>query len=101
VAKQKRSGVLARWQKLDLLLYDRRGSDALTASQIARKLGVSKKTVRRDLQEFRDIGQDVQACVFEGQREYGWCYAHGVRPLFTCNLKRSRERSRASGELFG
>lgn len=80
--------VLKRWMALDGLLTGRGEHTArLKAGPFAKKWGVSEKTVRRDLLAFKEMGQEIRQCQFEGDRAPRWYYPNGVQPLFSKNAK--------------
>jgi hypothetical protein len=80
--------VLRRWRSLDRALCGGPyGFEyGVEVSRFARQCRVSVKTVRRDLDAFRALGQEVRHLAMPGNEHYH-CYAPGTRPLFACNLR--------------
>jgi hypothetical protein len=64
--------------------------NGLSVPLFARQWKVSTRTVHRDLDAFRQLGQRMKL-VYTGRetggevREYVWTYEEGVEPLFVCN----------------
>jgi hypothetical protein len=87
--------VLRRWMDLDLLLDE--GDypfSGLYIASFAEKWGVSVKTVRRDLDDFKEMGQKMRHFYEWDSRRWLWCYLPQTRPLFT---KTDLRRRRGSG----
>jgi hypothetical protein len=88
VPKNTALDILKRWQALDAAL----AGEGLHVAAFARGAGVSPKTVYRDLEVFRELGQDIYHQVRSGAgaafawEATLWHYARGTRPLFTANL---------------
>lgn len=81
--------LLKRWRAMDRELGTIFG---LHVKSFARDWKVSTRTVMRDLQAFRELGQQVEFERLEDRR-YCWTYAAGGEWLFVANLpKRLRER---------
>jgi hypothetical protein len=93
--KNSSSDILKRWKAMDAALGSLKG---LSVAGFARQWKVSTKTVRRDLEAFREIGQrviwerdDVGRCC--------WSYEGGVEWLFVSNVPWwARDRLRRLGE---
>jgi hypothetical protein len=82
--------ILRRWMAMDRGL----STLGLELGVFAKQFDVSEKTVRRDLEAFRELGKEMMCdCDRPGRRygQYTWFYASGVDPLFTCNTPRRRE----------
>jgi hypothetical protein len=62
--------------------YRQRG---LSVSRFAAKWQVDKKTVRRDLEAFTQLGQGI----VQGWGASVYVYASGTEPLFSCHTKPS------------
>jgi hypothetical protein len=80
--KNSSTEVLRRWRDLDASL--RYGG--ILIPSFARRWHVSTKTIRRDLDAFRALGQRIKGTHDREISEYYWSYEPGVVPLFTCNL---------------
>jgi hypothetical protein len=80
--KNHTTDILRRWRAMDAALYDRGG---LRLAYFTRRWGVSEKTVRRDLEAFRELGQRLYRA--DVPEEPFWCYYDDVRPLFVSNLR--------------
>ena len=84
------TAILRRWVAMDAAL----SKLGLELRPFAKQWDVSEKTIRRDLEAFRELGQDMTCdCESPSRRhgQYMWFYALGVDPLFTCNMPRRRE----------
>lgn len=88
----KMAEILERWRAIDAELGSFYG---LYIEDFAKRWRVSTKTIRRDLDAFRKIGQDV---VWERNEEnqYVWCYEAEQEWLFVSNLPRPL-RGRSGG----
>jgi hypothetical protein len=72
--------ILKRWRAMDMTL-NYRGAGGLNLAAFAKHHKVTVKTVRRDLEAFKALGQDmVQTDPIDGVRY--WQYALGTNPLF-------------------
>jgi hypothetical protein len=85
--------VLYRWMLIDHAL----SCDGVRPEVIVAHWGVHKKTVKRDLDAFRALGQRI---VFDKVKKRH-CYKAGVLPLFTANhaeleAKRKAKRQKRS-----
>lgn len=80
---------LRLWIDLDQQL----SHGGLLVGVTARQFKVSKRTIHRDLDVFRELGQKI--VLWKGSLplldagEHLYLYVKGVRPLFACNLDRS------------
>jgi NADH/NAD ratio-sensing transcriptional regulator Rex len=81
--KNSSTAVLRRWQALDRHLRD----GNLLVRYFAEQWGVSEKTIRRDLDAFRQLGQRTMKGYEQEIAEWWWRYERGVEPLFTSNLR--------------
>jgi hypothetical protein len=82
--------ILKRWRAMDEALGDFPG---LHIESFARDWGVSTRTVRRDLDAFKDLGQGVMH-ELDGRRTV-WHYEGGTEYLFVSNVpRRARYRPR-------
>jgi hypothetical protein len=70
--------ILRRWQAMDAALFS---YDGLNIARFARRWKVNIKTVRRDLEAFREVGQRT-VCERDEPGRYCWHYEGGVSPLF-------------------
>src|SRR4051794_21355648 len=77
--------ILKRWQAMDAALA---GHEWFTVRRFAKKWGVSDRTVFRDLDAFRAMGQAIKcippASGSELLYDYRQRYEPGVRCLFHC-----------------
>ncbi len=71
--------ILRRWHAMDRALMS--PSSGLNLARFADQWGVSVKTVRRDLEAFRELGQQMTCERDEGGR-YCWFYEGGLARLF-------------------
>lgn len=76
--------------ELELLMALDRGlasREGLQLVDYCEQQGISLRTARRYIRKVREIGQSVESYEYDdGTSRYH--YARGVKPLFTCNLKR-------------
>ena len=80
------SPLFRQWKLMELLASDRKGA---TVNTLARLLGFSTKTIRRDLILFKQIGFDVAETVEEFGRKV-WRIRH---PFETMRSKRRQYRT--------
>lgn len=81
--------VLRRWRALD----ERLSTGGLTVSSFAREWKVSVKTIRRDLDAFREIGQQIGKRLEREMNEWWYHYKVDVEPLFADTLRERLERT--------
>lgn len=83
--------ILKRWMDLDLLLaHGDATGEGVILSKFAKDHGVSKKTVRRDIEAFAELGYQAACMVTDGGEDhhgnpvdvYRWAYLRGVDPMF-------------------
>jgi len=88
MSKNKNVDTVQRWMKLDVLL-DQEWN--LTIKRCAERLNVSEKTIRRDIEAFRELGQDI-GWEYSPERDgrYYYTYFAGDLPLFSETLRRRR-----------
>lgn len=74
--------MLRRWQALDRAL----SRELLIVRVFAKKWKTSERTIRRDLDTFKRLGQRIIRRYEWEMSEHYYQYESGVRCLFTCNL---------------
>ncbi len=78
---------IKRWQEIDKAL---RGWGpyhfGLNVREFARQMGVTEKTITRDLKDFEDMGQKIERHWDEDWEAYFWLYGPTTRPLFISNM---------------
>ena len=88
--KNSTTDVLRRWRALD----ERLAGFGLLTPTFAREWKVSERTIRRDLDAFRELDQ-VIVSEWDGEiSEHRWLYGKGVVPLFVSTLVDSSDRIR-------
>src|SRR4029079_10979025 len=84
--RQAAEAILQRWMALDKELCQRGTGDGLELSMFAKKWGVDRKTISRDLAVFKRLGYVAHRSQFEGGI-YRWQYAPKQQPMFTATLR--------------
>ena len=82
--------IVRRWIALDRQLrrYQDRYPEGVNLYEFAVDFSVDVKTIKRDIADFRELGQTIRAADgIEGERAYRYSYETGTIPLFTRNEK--------------
>src|SRR4051812_23985127 len=87
--KGRNATILARWVALDWYLSWRGGGGG---KDFARRWKVTRRTVRRDLETFREMGQEIDPS-WGPDKDRTYRYVFGTKPLFVQNIKPNRPDS--------